>query len=774
MDLNNLIQLTEEQLDEVRMSPSAINKFLSSPEAAGIRAGFEAELIFRGINEPSYAEEGLDYDMDERTYSIQQIVAFFRGGDLGISNREGRELSDRLEEEYLEWREEALNDRWNDEGEDFFREYVEENSLIDLDDLKYQQLEVADWDDEEISNILDPEMRRQNPAYEKAYQLATQNALEDYETAISELFDTRGRDYDDAYSEWVDQISDEFDVETWLDDNYRYMTDIETNFNLYWPYVSYNESGSGNFNINVAENLASSLKRSLSEYLPGMKVIAQEYHSSRPTGNWEKTWYIESDGSLTPDYDDDLPAEIVSPPLPLAQTLKILPLFFSWASEQGAYANDSTGFHMGVSLGNRGTKTMYSQGYGGRVATQKSYDFDYLKAILFLGEEHLLLEFGRLGNVYAEQGANRVKNLLRTDPKKLEAAFNLMHKGLIELASDAISKTSLHKYTTINPHENYVEFRIAGGDDYFEEIEKLQQTLSRYAYVMHIAGNNNLYREEYYKKLYKFLSKIKNNNNSDIINLFAQYTAGMLDKQELKMAIHQKRIDQGKSLPQRHKYYIFRVEVQGGYYRPLFIIASNTQEAMEFAWQEWAWIDNDDKSRTTAKIVEPYEGPDIPGMFPQNLENFNKKDWISDLSDEEFDDLMDSLSDEVDDLMSSKEPVPSLEELGLGWLKDFVPSEKLRRTAWLPDLPDPKASPSSDDNDAELLDQDFNYEWTGKWLIRDLDTNEILHTVSGIGNVQADANRFARNWLVTQPESVRSRSIWVVPEYRYQPNRMAM
>jgi hypothetical protein len=36
--------------------------------------------------------------------------------------------------------------------------------------------------------------------------------------------------------------------------------------------------------------------------------------------------------------------------------------------------------------------------------------------------------------------------------------------------------------------------------------------------------------------------------------------------------------------------------------------------------------------------------------------------------------------------------------------------------------------------------------FTGRWLIRDTSTGEVLHTISGIGNAQADANRYAQRW----------------------------
>ena len=71
--------LTEEQLDELRMAPSNLQQFLKSDEAQGIQAGFEAELVFTGLGgEPEYDEDPEpDYDADERCHSIDGVVEFF-------------------------------------------------------------------------------------------------------------------------------------------------------------------------------------------------------------------------------------------------------------------------------------------------------------------------------------------------------------------------------------------------------------------------------------------------------------------------------------------------------------------------------------------------------------------------------------------------------------------------------------------------------------------------------------------------------------------------
>ena len=59
------------ELYEARMNPNALKRFLNSPAANGIRAGFEAELIFPDVIEA----EGFSSMDDERTsnYTIDEI-----------------------------------------------------------------------------------------------------------------------------------------------------------------------------------------------------------------------------------------------------------------------------------------------------------------------------------------------------------------------------------------------------------------------------------------------------------------------------------------------------------------------------------------------------------------------------------------------------------------------------------------------------------------------------------------------------------------------------
>ena len=77
--------LENQELDEVRMGSSDLQKFLQTPLAQNMKAGFEAELIFSGGNEsrddyePDYEP---DYSADERVNDIDDIINFYQSGDM--------------------------------------------------------------------------------------------------------------------------------------------------------------------------------------------------------------------------------------------------------------------------------------------------------------------------------------------------------------------------------------------------------------------------------------------------------------------------------------------------------------------------------------------------------------------------------------------------------------------------------------------------------------------------------------------------------------------
>jgi hypothetical protein len=487
--------VSEEELEEVAMSPSSLRAFANSPAAEGMQAGFEAELIFTGLGGAGESDPDweADYGYDPRPGTIEEIIDFFQSGDFaGLSNSGAERLRNEMAEQYYDWLNEKMMEDWAVDQDGAIRDMIAN--------------EEPDLSDEELED-------RVNTA------LSDQNG--DYESALDAYRDDWGGNYDE--SDWL------------RDAGIGRMSDAENEYGLDWPnFVDNNEgdSGEGGFDEENAERLADDLAENL-----GVKTtVSGGYHSATRDAT---TWIFEPDSSLDPSGDGDMPVEIVSPPMPLGKTLEILPKFFEWAKSQGAYANDSTGFHMSVSMPDHGENVL-----------------DYTKLALFLGDEYVLKQFGREANTYAKSAISKIRDTMgklnEATETRAEAVLSAMRNHLNQFASRAIAQPSgFGKYTSINPKTNYIEFRSAGGSDYFADMDKIQNTLMRYARATDIAMDPAAEKAEYARKLYKLLTRteteqvtdpktgrtrteVKGKNDNDAISIFSRYVAGALPKSELK------------------------------------------------------------------------------------------------------------------------------------------------------------------------------------------------------------------------------------------------
>ena len=588
---------TPETLDEAKMTTSVFDGFINSDEADGIQAGFEAELIFRGAAEPGGIDYDADPDMDDsedtRPDSIDEICDFFHDGDHNDS-RDVEKLRDQLVEEYYEWRDEKLSEGWSEVEESVVQEYIAENDW-DQDEIVEEYLR----DELELSEANIEAAMEAGKTYRQVNSVRLQNKLKDGDMAVqwfaeandhaNEMLDEKVREsisngddnFENARQEWEEYNADDLDEASWLrDNNLRWMTDVYRNYRINWPYWTYPELDGG-YTQEAAQRVADSLETDLDLNVK----VSSGYHSAKRRPG---LWIFEPDSSLEPDDEEDLPVEIISPPMPIKETLEILPLFFQWAEENDAYANDSTGFHVGVSLPHT----------GGRI--------DYLKLALFLGDQYVLDKFDRSANYFCRSALEKIKGSIdRGDIKDDEIAdtMKLLKHDLIELANKTLKTEKGHgKYTSINLKNDYVEFRSMGSEKYVGDAKKVASivdTVKRYAYAMHIASRPDLFRDEYAKKLYKLLDK--SFDSSDAIQQFADYVAaiGGADKQTVKNFIMIMRTDDSKDapLPDRKlpvrdgvgksptgKYW-WNVQWDGN--RRMEVVAKNKTDAREVARREW-------------------------------------------------------------------------------------------------------------------------------------------------------------------------------------------
>ncbi len=509
-------------LDEVRQASANLKQFADSPEAEGMFAGFEAELCFRDALEDLSNNDDFEPEMDTSDDpspdDIDDIISFFRNGEMGRNalNR----LRDELSESFLEWTDNEVDDAWSRaDKEDLVRTYILENDW-DWDEKIEELLLEAGHEQEEVDAAIQGQLtlKKSSPEYqlfEEGRDLAEEALNEAAETSVEE----EDRNYDAAQEEFSDEFRDDVDQREWLRETGIYnMSEVPDHFAADWPYWTEPSSENDvedNFSETVARDIANDFYVEFNDYIPKLSIHVSSGHGYG--GNRGIDWIFEADSSLTPNRsDDDMVMEIISPKLPLSECLDIMPKFFKWAKRHNAYTNASTGFHMSVS-----------------VPSQDRTTTDYTKLALFLGDLYVLKEFNRLGNSYCESAIVKIKNRLKNGTIDPEKSLDFMKQGLDRIASELIAPNAgFGKYTSINPKNNYIEFRSAGNEDYEENVEKLQNTLRRYAQAMYIASDPSRERKAYQKKLFNLL-KPTEKVDPETAKKLASFSAGRLSAEDL-------------------------------------------------------------------------------------------------------------------------------------------------------------------------------------------------------------------------------------------------
>lgn len=501
--------LINDILTEVNMSPRALEQWAKSPDAEGARAGFEAEVIFSDILDGGGDREP-DFDADERMYNASDIMGFFEDEN---GRRAVQQVIDELEDAYMDASSEAATEWVDDQMDEVidreFDDYWSDNS----EDLINSRMESRGWDPDGPREEDD----ETEDDWQTARDEAESDALEDAKSEFREENEDRIRDelYDDYHN------NHGLDFDDFLDDHIggAYASDVYHSYShtLNWPYWNEEEAG---FSDDEAANIASRMQE-----VVGMNVVASgSYHAAKRSDN---RWIIEPDSSLEPDAPEDMPAEIVSPPMPLHTCLDKMQTLFQWLLDNNAYTNESTGCHVGVSVPFSG---------GDRV--------DFVKLVLFTGDDVVLSDFSRTANHYCKSALAKVKERFRgkkmTDAD-MQNVMKLMRNNLMELAKNYMPK-DFGKYTSINIKRDaaYVEFRSPGGEDYLKDFTKMRNTVLRFVRALSIANDPAAERNEYAKKLYKLITNnVQQDPSADPMAYLSRYMAGSQTPDMLKAFLQQ-------------------------------------------------------------------------------------------------------------------------------------------------------------------------------------------------------------------------------------------
>jgi hypothetical protein len=288
---------------------------------------------------------------------------------------------------------------------------------------------------------------------------------------------------------------------------------IAETYDLTWPTMQTIEPDG--YDEDVAGDIADFLGDTL-----GKKVVANtKYHGARR----QNTYHVEPDQSLQPDDPEDMGIEIISYPMPLPEMMSDLEKTMKFIDIH-AYTNNTTGLHINMSIPDSG-------------------GIDYVKLVLFAGDDFVLKQFDREFNTYAESAFDKISRETRNSGVQ---AFDLLKSGMIEAASKALKERNLNKYTSVNMHDTYVEFRSMGGD-YVGKWQEIKNNILRFAQALTVACDPEAERKAYALKMYKLLMNgaMGGSDNDDIIRIFSMYNSGSWTKNQLRQYL-KNRADQRK------------------------------------------------------------------------------------------------------------------------------------------------------------------------------------------------------------------------------------
>jgi len=296
----------------------------------------------------------------------------------------------------------------------------------------------------------------------------------------------------------------------WLDSQgLRTQQDWFAKFNFIWPYITtpnhYSKLGNGSRGFDV-------IAKSFSDATGYPVDTRTGYHAGEKALD---KYTIEPDGSLAQNSGQtkDYGLEFVSPPMSISDMIQQIHAVKRWAiDDNNAYTNKTCGLHMNISFPGFDLKNL-----------------DYVKLAVFLGDDWVSKQFGRLGHEYCNSALMKIKSQTRGGYNS-NKIIGYMKKSLFLAASKSIHDGQTEKYMTINTFDNRVEFRAPGGNWLEMDIKTVISTMQRCAVALSIALDPEKYKTEYAAKLYKLISPKRDTS----MELFAQYQSKQISLFQLK------------------------------------------------------------------------------------------------------------------------------------------------------------------------------------------------------------------------------------------------
>lgn len=441
---------TMNSLFEIDMSPTNLGNLAKKIDA---RVGMEFEMAMPGMintNSAYASEPEEDWDYDRRAREIDDVVDFFNDSDYN-SRSDIKTFEEKLRSDYEDFVANHIDKEWESVKEDVVRQYLEDEERLEPGTEEF---------DSEFEDVMSP-------------------------------FNSRTRNI--IYNQWREEYDDFPSEEDFFkDQGIRHMSEVVDHYQIVWPHWTVSDDENDEFDENVGKEVANMLQRYVK--MPVKNFVGRRHL----TQDYDTEWGIHTDASIDLDDNTSIKLEIASPVMPIEDMIREYNQVLRFADDHHCYTNSSTGLHINLSLAN--------------VDMSK---IDYFKLVLLLGDEYVLKLYDRMNNTqYAASSIKKLKSFLSSNPDTAERYIQYVKNNLFDLASrDAVENptSKLGKHISVNwrtPRDNdsWIEFRSPGGDWLKKDPKTIFDTVYRFAVALDASLDPNKYRNEYAKKMYKFLS----------------------------------------------------------------------------------------------------------------------------------------------------------------------------------------------------------------------------------------------------------------------------
>lgn len=504
---------TKETLNEIKMSTGNLVSLTKNIDAS---VGIEYEFVYTTDMDDPYTEAP-----NKKFISVNDAVRFFGDSDIEPDDYDIYDtLETFLKTEYDEWK----SEKENNADSDRILEYIKKSYYDRVEGAITEKLKDAmdemGLDEDKKRDIMYIHLQKPH-GFLRGYYNLPDNVIKTF--MKKHISDSNDLELIELYLKLRKPVYENIDKmakDDLVKKNDTYRGIIRKIFSERKFMEENYPDANALYNFAKNDSELSELPWPMKEPDPdnALTIVQREIDDMTTGGSLFGDYTVETDQSIQADESyGEAGIELKnSQPISLEEALNDLKVISDYIEGNG-YTNDSTGLHINVSVPN------FSVG-----------NMDYVKLILLLGDQYLLKEFDREYNTYAESAIDKLKSDI-SDQDKINVLEEL-RDTMGHLAGQLLHDGWTEKYTSVNVHNNRVEFRGPGGSWLEDKTQQyMENMIRRMVVALDASLDQSKYQREYTKKLYKLLNPYTETQKyEDPMFIFSLMSSGMMPKSVAK------------------------------------------------------------------------------------------------------------------------------------------------------------------------------------------------------------------------------------------------